>query len=55
MDKKTKENKNLKEVQCPLCGLRFNPEKVEKCKACPKFFGCKLLMCPNCYHEFPKP
>jgi hypothetical protein len=39
--------------QCPLCGRRFTAEESEACKACPKFMRCSLVMCPNCWHEFP--
>ncbi len=43
------------EVQCPLCGCRFEPGENPACAYCPKVFrSCGLVMCPNCSHEFPR-
>lgn len=44
-----------REVQCPLCGHRFEPGQNLACEHCPKLFHtCGLVMCPNCSHEFPR-
>lgn len=45
-----------KEFKCPLCGYKFvEAEAVSACDLCPKFLSCNLIMCPNCYYEFPAP
>ena len=42
-----------REVQCPLCGNRFDPAESEACAHCPRLFkSCGMVVCPRCSHEF---
>ncbi len=44
-----------REVQCPLCGNRFEVAEGEACRYCPKLFrSCGMVACPRCSHEFPR-
>jgi hypothetical protein len=43
------------QVQCPLCGNRFDPSESQACAHCPKLFrSCGMVVCPRCSHEFVK-
>lgn|GEM_PF-2708053 len=43
----------MQQVQCPLCGNRFNPDESQACASCPRLFrSCGMVVCPRCSHEF---
>ena len=44
-----------KNIQCPLCGNKFDEEDaVEACATCPfNKKSCGNIKCPNCGYDFP--
>jgi hypothetical protein len=46
------EPRTKKIVTCPLCGMSFDANNQQACKACKKKHNCPMVSCPNCYHEF---
>jgi len=48
--------KTAQDVQCPLCGNRFDAAQNLGCARCPRLFrGCGMVACPRCSHEFVRP
>ncbi|MCI5866850.1 MAG: hypothetical protein SOZ23_00420 [Methanosphaera sp.] len=45
----------VEELQCRLCGCRFDPKTVKSCECGCPFGGChgENIRCPNCGHEVP--
>ncbi|MFH1843075.1 MAG: hypothetical protein ABIF77_07680 [bacterium] len=43
------------ELQCPLCGYRFDPARERHCSACPLHSGCGIVCCPHCSYGFLPP
>ena len=41
------------QMQCPLCGARFNPADAASCASCPMSNSCSVLCCPRCKYSFP--
>ncbi|RJP20830.1 MAG: hypothetical protein C4520_10795 [Candidatus Abyssobacteria bacterium SURF_5] len=44
----------IQTIQCPLCGMHFEPDEEKKCKGCPIQKNCGLVCCPNCGYQMPK-
>ncbi len=44
-----------KDIQCPLCGHKFNEvDATEACSSCPfNKKSCGNIRCPNCGYDFP--
>ena len=40
------------DLQCPLCGTRFQKGEALACTSCELAARCGLVMCPNCSYEF---
>ncbi len=40
-------------VQCPICGNKFDSNDNDRCLECPSFMRCSLALCPKCGYEFP--
>lgn len=36
------------ELQCPMCGCRYDPRQHAACAGCPLNPGCALSCCPAC-------
>lgn len=56
--KKLKEHlKMAEEIQCRLCGCRFDPDEAGDCECNCVFGGCngRNIRCPNCGHDMPRP
>jgi hypothetical protein len=48
--------KTTKMLKCSYCGFEFNIvySRAIACQGCPKaVYGCTLVRCPRCDHEFP--
>jgi hypothetical protein len=48
--------KTTKMIKCPYCGYDFNImySRAIACQGCRKaVYGCNLVRCPGCNHEFP--
>jgi Fe2+ transport system protein FeoA len=43
------------QVQCPLCGFKFEKASAVCHHGCPLGRFCKLIKCPSCQYEFPEP
>lgn len=43
------------QVQCPLCGFKFEKAAAVCHHGCPLGRFCKLIKCPSCQYEFPEP
>ena len=43
------------DIQCSMCGQRFDPDQHIGCEACPLHSGCILVCCPNCGHQTVNP
>lgn len=45
-------NSPSNDLQCPLCGKRFQSGEALACTSCGLATRCGLVMCPNCSYEF---
>lgn len=43
------------DIQCSMCGQRFDPEQHLACRACPMHSGCNLVCCPACGYQTVDP
>ena len=43
------------DIQCSMCGQRFDPEQHIACQACPLHSGCNLVCCPACGYQTVDP
>ena len=43
------------DIQCSMCGQRFDPEQHIACQACPMHSGCNLVCCPACGYQTVDP
>jgi len=46
---------SLKDIQCSMCGQRYDPEQHLACQACPMNSGCNLVCCPACGYQTVDP
>ncbi len=48
--------RTIKKIRCPRCGQEFSlfQSRAIACRGCSKgAFGCQLVRCIRCDHEFP--
>jgi hypothetical protein len=46
---------SLQDIQCSMCGQRYDPEQHLACQACPMNSGCNLVCCPACGYQTVDP
>ena len=43
------------DIQCSMCGQRYDPDQQLACQNCPIHSGCNLVCCPNCGYQTVNP
>ena len=46
---------SFREIQCSMCGQRFDPDRHIGCQSCPMHSGCNLVCCPACGYQTVDP
>ena len=44
-----------REINCGLCGHRYNPDQHIACQSCPLHSNCNLVCCPACGYQTVDP